>query len=101
MGYPPKTFIDRDSDGDIPPYIPDLEDYCRTCMSRKARCTCKPMSDWNAELIDITQPDCPNTDSNANKNDRDGRQDNPLPSDWSDQENFGQGGLMTRSGPQH
>ena len=91
MGYPPKTFTDSNSDGDIPPHIPDLEDYCRTCLSRKVRCTCKPMFDWSAELIDITQPDCPNPDNNANKNDRDDRQDQTLPSNWSDQENFWSG----------
>ena len=47
------------------------------------------MSDWTAKLIDITQPDCPN--SNGNIHDRDDRQDHPLPSDWSDQENFWSG----------
>ena len=46
------------------------------------------MSEWGADLIDITQPDCPN---NSNSNDRDDRQDHPLPSDWSDQENFWSG----------
>ena len=91
MGYPPKTFIDSNSDGDILPHIPNLEDYCRTCMSRKARWTCNPMSDWSVDLIDIMQPDCQNTDNNANKNDRDDRQDNPLPSDWSEQENIWSG----------
>ena len=67
MGYPPKHFIDSDSDGDIPPHIPDIEDYCRTCLSHRVRFTCKPMSNWSADLIDITQPDCPNTDNNATK----------------------------------
>ena len=86
MGYPPKTFIDNNSDCDIPPHIQDLEDYCRMCLSRKVRCTCKPMSNWSAELIDITQPDCPSPDNNANKNYRDDRHDQALPSNWSDQE---------------
>ena len=45
------------------------------------------MSDWSADLIDITQLDPPNPDSTAN-NDRDDGQDNVLPSDWSDQDNF-------------
>ena len=70
MGYPPKTFIGSDMDEDIPPHIPDLEDYCRTCLTRKVRCICKPMSNWSVDLIDITQPDLPNQDSNA-YNDRD------------------------------
>ena len=29
MGFPPKVFIDSDTDQDIPPHIPILEDYCR------------------------------------------------------------------------
>ena len=87
MGYSPKTFIGSDTDGDIPPHIPDIEDYCRTCKTRKVRCTCKPMSDWSADLIDITQLDLPNPDSNANNHRVDG-QDQTLPSDWSNQEHF-------------
>ena len=70
MGYPPKTFIASDMDEDIPPHMPDLEDFCRMCLARKVWCTCKPMSNWSADLIDITQPDPPNPDSTAN-NDRD------------------------------
>ena len=99
MGYPPKTFIDSDSDGEIPPHIPDLEDYCRTCLSRKVRCTCKPMSDWSAALIDITQLNHPNPDNNANKNDRDDCQDQALPSNWSDQENFWLGKMYDKVRP--
>ena len=87
MGYPPKTFIGSDLEKDIPPHIPDLEDYCRTCLSRKVRCTCKPKSNWSVDLISITQPDLPNPDNNAN-NDRDDGQDQALPSDWSDQDKF-------------
>ena len=62
MGYPPKTFIASDMDEDIPPHIPGLEDFCRTCLTRKVRCTCKPMYDWSADLVDITQVDPPNPD---------------------------------------
>ena len=47
MGYPPKTFVGSDTDEDIPSHIPDIEDYCRMCLTRKVRCTCKPMSNWN------------------------------------------------------
>ena len=43
-------------DKDIPPHIPDLEDFCRMCLTGKVRCTCKPMSNSSADLIDITQP---------------------------------------------
>ena len=88
MGYPPKIFtspnyIDSDTDIEtIPPHIPNLDEYCWTCISKKTWCICKPLSDWDADLIDITQPDSPN------KNDRDDRQEHPLPSDWSEQENF-------------
>ena len=87
MGYPSKTFIGSDTDEDIPPHISDIEDFCRTCLTRKVRCTCKPISDWSVDLIDITQLDPPNPDSTAN-NDRDDGQGQALPSDWSDQDNF-------------
>ena len=87
MGYPPKTFIGSDMDKDIPLHIPDLEDFCGMCLTRKVRCTCKPMSNWSVDLIDITQLDPPNPDSTTN-NDRDDEQDQALPSDWSDQDNF-------------
>ena len=72
------------------PHIPDLEDYCRTCLTKKVRCTCKPMSDWSGELIDITQLDPPNP-NNTTTNDREDRQDQTLPSNWSDQDNFWSG----------
>ena len=87
MEYPPKTVIGSDTDEDIPPHIPDIEDFCRMCLTRKVRCTFKPMSNWSADHIDITQLDPPNPDSTAN-NERDDRQDQALPSDWSDQDNF-------------
>ena len=87
LGYAPKTFIPSDTEEDIPPHIPDLEDFCSMCLTTKVRCTCKPMSDWSVDLIDITQLDPPNSDITAN-NDRDDGQDNVLPSDWSDQDNF-------------
>ena len=47
----------------------------------------QPMSNWSADLIDNSQPDLPNPDSNVN-NDRGDIQDQALPSDWSDQDNF-------------
>ena len=43
------------------------------------------MSNWSVELIDIIQLDLPNLDNN---NDRDDEQDQVLPSDWTDQDNF-------------
>ena len=79
MGYPPKIFTSYvDSDTNIEttsPHIPNLDEYCRTVISKKTRCICKPLSDWDADLTDITQPDNPNIN-----NDRDDRQD-LLPSD--------------------
>ena len=90
MEYLPKTFVGSDTDEDIPPHIPDIEDYCRTCLTRKVSCACKPMSDWRVDLIDITQPDLPNPDNNAN-NDRDDIQDQTLPFNWSDQDNIWSG----------
>ena len=89
MGYPLKIFVGSDTDKDFPPHIPDIEDYCKTCLTRKVRCTCKPTSDLSTDLIDITQPNPPNPDNNAN--DRDDGPDQALPSDWSDQDNFWSG----------
>ena len=80
IGYPPKTFAGSDTDDDLPPHIPDIEDYCRTCLTKKVRCTCKPMSDWSVELNDITQPDPPDPNNNTT-NDRDDEQDQALPSE--------------------
>ena len=65
-------------------------------LSRKVRCTCKPMSNWSADLINITQPDCPNPDKNASKSDRDDRQDQALTSTWSDQDNFWSGKMYDK-----
>ena len=52
MGYPPKsfTYVDSGSDTDVPLHIPNLEEYCRTCISKKTKCICKPLSDWDADL---------------------------------------------------
>ena len=85
LGYPPKIFIDSDSDQGFPPHIPILEDYCRTCLTEKVRFSCQPTSDWSSKLIDTTQLAPPNTDNNQ---DREDVQDNPLPSDWTDQDDF-------------
>ena len=74
-------------DDDLLPHIPDLEDYCRTCLTKKVRCTCKPMSNWGVELIDITQPDLPNP-NNTTTSDREDGQDQVLPYDCGDQDNF-------------
>ena len=43
------------------------------------------MSNWSGELIDTTQPAPFNTDTNQ---DREDIQDNPLPSNCTDQDNF-------------
>ena len=43
------------------------------------------MSNWSGELIDVTQPDLSNPDNNK---DWDDEQDQTLPSDWTDQDNF-------------
>ena len=85
LGFPLKFFIDSDTDQEFPPHIPILEDYCRTCLTEKVRCSCQPMSDWSGKLIDITQLDPPSIDTNK---DRDDIQDQALPSDWTDQDNF-------------
>ena len=69
----------------FPLHIPILQDYCRTCLTEKVRCSCQPTSDWSGELIDTTQSPPPNMDNNQ---DRENVQDNSLPSDWTDQDNF-------------
>ena len=88
LGFPPKVFIDSDTDQDFPPHIPILDDYCRTCLTEKVTCSCQPMSHWSRELTDITQPDPPNPDNNK---DRDDVQDQAQPSNWTDQNNFWSG----------
>ena len=74
-----QTDTENNSETD-PPQIPFLGDYCETCISKWSRCVCKPGSDWDADPIDITQPD---SSSNNDKGDR-----HPLPLNWSDQEHF-------------
>ena len=54
LGYPPKIFIDSNTDKEFSPHVPILEDYCRTCLTEKVRCTCQPTSNWSGKLIDIT-----------------------------------------------
>ena len=88
LEYPPKIFLDTDSDQEFPPHISILQDYCRTCLTEKVRCLCQPTSDWSGELIDTTQSAPPDMDNNQ---DREDIQDNPLPSDWTDQDNFWSG----------
>ena len=85
LGYPPKAFIDSDSAQKFSPHVPILEDYGTTCLTEKVRCSCQPMSDWSGELIDTTQLVPPNTGNNQDMEDI---QDNPPPSDWTDQEDF-------------
>ena len=85
LGYPPQISLDSDSDQEFPLHIPILQDYCRTCLTEKVKCSCQPTSDWSGELIDTTQPAPPNMDNNQ---DREDVQDNPLPSDWTDQDDF-------------
>ena len=77
-----QTDTDNYSETDQP-NIPFLGDYCQTCISKQSRCTCKPPSEWDADLIDITQPNSPATNDKGNGH--------PPPSDWSNQENFGSG----------
>ena len=86
----PKVFIDSDTDQDIPV----LEDHCRTCLTEKVRYSCQPMSNWSGEVIDITQPDPPNPDNNKK---RDDEQDQALPSDWTDQDNFWLGKIYDKA----
>ena len=97
LGYPPKIFIDSNMDQEFPPHIPILEDYCRTCLTEKVRCSHQPTSNWSGKLIDITQPAPPNTDTNQ---DREDVQDQALPSNWTDQDNFWLGKTYDKARPQ-
>ena len=100
-GYPPKVFTDpkysaaqTDTDNDSETdqlHIPFLGDYCQTCISKQSRCTCKPPSDWDADLIDITQPDSPTNDDKG-----DGH---PHLQTGATRKTFGMGRHMTRPGP--
>ena len=85
LGHPPKAFIDSDSGQEFPPHVPILEDYCIICLTEKARCSCQPTSDWSGKCIDTSQLAPLNTDNNQDWEDI---QDSPLPSDWTDQDDF-------------
>ena len=93
FNYPPLIFTDPEHAANIPdrdidsitegPQISSyVGSYCEDCVTKWPRCICKPESDWDDDqnYIVETQMDSP---SNV-KNDR-----HPIPSDWSDQENFG------------
>ena len=84
LGYPPKIFLDSDSEQEFPPHIPLLQDYCRTCVTEKGQMflPAHVRLEW---CIDTTQPAPPNMDNNQDSEDV---QDNPFPSDWTDQDNF-------------
>ena len=96
LGYPPKIFVDSDSDQELPPHIPILEDYCRTCLTEKVRRSCHPTSDWSDELIDTTQLVPPNMDNNQDKEDV---QDNPYHPVGQTKVTYGQVRPMTKLGP--
>ena len=54
LGYPPKIILDSDYDQELPLHILILQDYCRTCLTEKVRCSCQPTFIWSGELIDTT-----------------------------------------------
>ena len=73
----------RDSETEGP-QIDIIGEYCKVCISKWSRFICKPGSDWDDDQNKIiTQMYIP---SNKNQNNK-----HPLPSDWSDQENFWNG----------
>ena len=95
LDYPPLIFTDpkvaanltdsdaRDSETEGP-QIDFIGEYCKVCISKWPSCICKPGSDWDNDQNNIiTQMDSP---SNKDQNN-----EHPLPSDWSDQENFWNG----------
>ena len=101
-GYPPRMFTDpeaaanltdsdtRDSMIEGPKIRGYVGNYCEDCMTKWPRCICKPESDWDD---DYTYSVKTQTDSTPNvENDK-----HPLPSDWSDQENFWNGKTYEKS----
>ena len=42
MGYPPKISVGSNTDEDIPPQIPIIENYCRTCLTEGSNVLASP-----------------------------------------------------------
>ena len=61
-----------------------MGDYCEDCVTKWSRCICRPESDWDDDQNHTVraQMDSP---SNVENN------KHPIPSDWSNQENFWNG----------
>ena len=101
FSYPPLIFTDPEFAANIPdsdttdsvtvrPRISNyVGDYCEKCLIKWSRCICKPESDWdddqNYKLR--TQTDSPPNEENRR---------HPIPSDWSDQEDFWNGKAFKR-----
>ena len=95
FSYQPLIFTDPkyaanipDSDIDSMKERPQISsyvgDYCEDCVTKWSRCICKPESDWDDDQNYTVRTQ---TDSLSNvENNR-----HPIPSDWSDQENFWNG----------
>ena len=83
-------------DGDIdsvtegPQISSYVGEYCKECATKWPRCLCKPESDWDDDYTYSikTQMDSPSDV----KNDK-----IPIPSDWSDQDNFWNGKAYEKS----
>ena len=95
FNYSPLIFIDPEHAANIPdsdidsgterPKISSyVGNYCEECVTIWPRCICKPESDWDGDQNYIVE-----TQMNSQSNGKNGR--HPIPSDWSNQENFWNG----------
>ena len=103
LGYPPLTFTDpevaanvnnsdtRDSVTEGPQILNYVGTYCKDYMTKWPRCLCEPESDWDNDhaYADKKQADSPPHVENEKP---------PIPSDWSDEENFWNGKAYEKSG---
>ena len=99
--YPPLIFTDPEHVANIPdcdidsvterPRISNyVGDYCEDCVPEWPRCICKSESDWDDEQNYIVM-----TQTKSLSNVKNGR--HPIPSDWSNQEDFWNGKAYERS----
>ena len=101
FSYPPFIFTDPDHAINIPDSDtlggvterPQLDsyvgDYYEECVTKWSRCICKPESDWDGDqnyTVRTQMDSLSNVENNRH----------PIPSDWSDQEEFWNGNVSKR-----
>ena len=102
LGYPPLIFTDpkvaanltdsdtRDNVTEGPQISNYVGNYCKDCVTKWPRCLCKPESDWDDDHTYSVKTQMDNPPNVENEKP-------PIPSDWSDQENFWNGKTYERS----